>query len=159
MEEEPIFSLVVGGRCLGHSGLCLVLSPMKFKYHEKVMEVLWPELTSFHDNSFPTFVPSCLTIFSSAESLCDSQRLCYMYITNCSVVRLRHRHNCRKLFVKVLSPLKFTDRLASNFTRCILGRVSIKVMEMMPIQAFLPFFSSFFFQDNFQMLSPLKFVY
>ena len=50
-------------------------------------------------------------------------------ITNYSIDHLRSR-NC-KLFVQTLSPLKFTDRLASNFMRGILGWVSTKVREIM----------------------------
>ena len=52
--------------------------------------------------------------FSSAESHCDSQRLSYA-IPNFCVISLCSRRRCRKLFVQKLAPLKFMDRLASNF--------------------------------------------
>ena len=49
-------------------------------------------------------------------------------ITNCSIVRLRRRRNCHELFVQTLSPLKFTNQLASNFMWGILGWVSLPTL-------------------------------
>ena len=60
-------------------------------------------------------------------------------VPNCSVICL-HCSSChrrRKLFVQTLSPLKFTDRLASHFMCAILGWVSTKVIEIMLLHPFL----------------------
>ena len=74
-------------------------------------------------------------------------------ITNCSVVCLHRRcrrHHRRKLFVQTLSPLKFTDRLASNFFWGILRWVSTKVLENYADSAIFSNFFLIFFRPIFK---------
>ena len=85
----------------------------------------WPHHTIVtqpkHLGMFQSLIRRDKLIFSSAESLCFVIRRDYA-IPKCYVIHLcrnhcscrRSHHRNRKLFVQTLSPLKFTDRLASN---------------------------------------------